>query len=199
MVPRIPEPHDGAGAAVQEELFSQAADEAEVPRRRHDGRAGGDDRGVGIRRQDSPSKCRRPRRTRWPRSSLALAFSSIARRGVGTCPSATRKADQLGLGEVLEAVKPLLENAAVPEGGAQRQRGNDRAVAARHRGGGAGLRHDAGGAPGRAQGAGPEGAGHRAAWRGADARLGPARHRAKADHDGAGAHRRRGELRGGER
>ena len=76
MVPRIPEPHRrrrsrGAGGAV---LPSGRG--GRLPRRRHDGRAGGDGRGVGYAGRGSPSKCRRHRRTRWPRTWWALAFAS---------------------------------------------------------------------------------------------------------------------------
>ena len=83
---------------------------------------------------------------------VGLAFANAPGEG-WYVPVGHVEGRQLGLGEVLEAVKPLLENAAVPEGGAQRQRGDDRAVAARGGGYRAGVRHDVGGALGRPQGA----------------------------------------------
>ena len=113
MVPRIPEPHDGAGAAVQEELFSQEAEEAAC----HIVDTMGALEAM-IEALETPAGFAFEVQTSSPDPMAAylvgLAFANAPGEG-WYVPVGHVEGRQLGLGEVLEAVKPLLENAAVPK------------------------------------------------------------------------------------
>ena len=94
MVPRIPEPH-----ATAQGRRSRRSCSRKRPTRRS---AASSTRWAHWRRwsrrwrrrQDSPSRCRRRRRTRWPRTWWGWRSPTRRARG-GTCPSATWKADSL--------------------------------------------------------------------------------------------------------
>ena len=113
MVARIPEPRNGADAAVQEDLFSQEAEEAEY--RVVDTMGALEEM---VEALDSPGGFAFEVETSSPDPMAAelvgLAFANAPGEG-WYVPVGHAEGRQLGLGEVLEAVKPLLENPAVPK------------------------------------------------------------------------------------